>query len=145
MSSYRLPRNVLASAVGLMCFLTIGGGVTILAAMHGKPPRPAVVLLVAYGGGVLLGWYATLTKTITRIEVQENNRIVFYSVLKKTMVTPERISAITVFPRRFMDDTAAVILQHEKGETELHWQMEGLEEFLSFLKTKNPRILVTER
>ncbi|UCF20212.1 MAG: hypothetical protein JSU87_02050 [Gemmatimonadota bacterium] len=127
MREYRAKRSTLIFTLGFLGFLTV----LVVFGIFFAEPKVFFVAFLAYAGW---RWYQIL-RTPVIIRVGADDSIELQSFIQRIAVRPDRIKRIMRVARGYW-------MEYEGGSVSLYGNMEGIEDFLSYLGSRNPALEV---
>ena len=88
---------------------------------------------ISWMGFLVWGWYYYLTVPF-EITIRDTSLIEFRSVLKRTIVSAKEIESIRAW------GAGMLRIKYKGGKLRLFYQMDGLHDFISTVKSLNPAI-----
>jgi hypothetical protein len=127
MREYRAKRSTLVFTLGFLGVLTL---LTILGVFFAEPRLFFVAFLLV----LAWRWYQIL-KTPVKIQVEDDDTIEFRGLIGRVVLSPDRINRIMRVGRGYW-------VEYPEGSLNVYGNMEGLEDFLAYLKSANPALEV---
>lgn len=127
MKEYTAKRSTLVFTLGFLGVLT---SLTIFGVFFAEPRLffAAFLLVLAWR------WYQIL-RTPVKIQVKDDDTIEFRGLIGRVVLSPDRIKRIMQVGRGYW-------VEYPEGSLNVYGNMEGVEDFLSYLKSANPALEV---
>lgn len=129
MKTYKASKNLLFVLFCLV-FLTAVGVYIGLAKMDETPHL--LWFYVSWMGILAWVWYSYL-KVPFRITIHDDTSIEFFSIVRRTIISPGQIESLKNWG-------ALIRIKYKGGKLMIFYQMDGLHDFITTVKSVNPSI-----
>jgi hypothetical protein len=127
MKCYRAKRSTLVLTFGFLAFLTL---LTIFGVFYAEPQLFFVAFLL------VLAWrWSQLLKTPVEVRVRDDQVLEFQGVVGRKELRVDQITRVMRVGRGYW-------LEHSDGSLNLYGNMEGIDDFLAYLRGVNPALEV---